>query len=162
MSTRVKIWGGSNAAIGTSGRLSNVVCQTVVDLPAPRSRRAVFQCVRRRSLIAAITALDEFVRARLPTALRARKGAGCVRCRTRRQCSAYLICTGGVRSCAAADCSARPKGRWMRTLPHTTAMLCLLDLHGRRSLVCGCRLLCAPERALDAYAAAHDRTALPT
>ena len=27
--------------------------------------------------------------------------------------------------------------------------------------MCGCPLLCAPEMALDAYAAAHDRTALP-
>jgi len=67
-------------------------CQTVVDLPAPHFRRAVFQCVRRRSFIAAITVLDEFVRARLPTALRARKGAGCVRCRTRPHWSVWMRC----------------------------------------------------------------------
>jgi len=44
----------------------------------------------------------------------------------------------------------------MRTLPHATAQLFLLFVSKTRSLVCGFRLLCAPELAVDAFAAARD------
>ena len=78
---------------------------------------------------------------RLPTALRARRGAGCVRCNAGRHGSACLICVGGVRSCAAADFSARPKERWKRTLPQTTVLLCLTALRAGNGAGCvSCRI----------------------
>jgi len=93
-------------------------------LCAPERALNAYAAARDGTALPTCREQDAFARVRLPTALRARKGAGCVCCRTRLNFSACLIFAGGVRSCAAADCSARPKGRWKRTLPHRTALLC--------------------------------------
>ena len=94
---------------------------------------------------------------RLPTALRAGRGAGSVRCHAGRHGSAFFICVGGVRSCAAADLSARPKGRWKRTLPHTTAMPWLTALRAGNGAGCvSCRIqvdFYGSPSGEDAYAA---------
>jgi len=102
-------------------------------LCAPERALDAYAAARDGTALPTCCEKDGFARVRLPTALRARNGGGCVCCRTRLNFSACLIFAGDVLSCAAADCSARPKGRWKRTLPHRTALLCLTALLAAKS-----------------------------
>jgi len=126
-------------------------------LCAPESALDAYAAARDGTALPTFCEQDAFARVRLSTALRARIGGGCVCCRTRLKFSACLIFAGGVRSCAAADCSARPKGRWKRTLPHRTALLCLTALlAGKSAAGVSCRIkvvFFAFHKVADAYVA---------